>query len=88
MSISAIDGTCAFLCRSVGARRYWKAKGSDPCGVGWVILVSSSSRHQFATIPFVISIWFCFRRFRRLQLSGFAGSGCLHQTLGGRVIFS
>jgi len=38
MSISAIDGTCAFLCRSVGAGRYWKAEGSDPCGVGWVVL--------------------------------------------------
>ena len=38
MSISAIDGTCAFLCRSVGAGRYWKAEGSGPCpcGVGWV----------------------------------------------------
>jgi len=42
MSISAIDGTCAFLCRSVGAERYWKAEGFDPnpcCGVGWVVLV-------------------------------------------------
>ena len=56
MSISAIDETCAFLCRSVGAGRYWKAEGSDPCGVGWVVLGSSSSRHQFATIPFVSSI--------------------------------
>ena len=58
MFISAIDGTCAFLCRSVGAGRYWKAEGSDPCacGVGWLVLVSSSSRHQFATIPFVSSM--------------------------------
>ena len=58
MSISAINGTCAFLCRSVGAGRYWKAEGSDPCacGVGWLVLVSSSSRHQFATIPLVSSM--------------------------------
>jgi len=53
MSISAIDGTCAFLYQTVSAGRYWKAKGSDPCGVGWVVLVSSSNRHQFATILLV-----------------------------------
>ena len=89
MSISVIDGTCAFLCRSVGAGRYWKAEGSDPRGVGWVVLVSSSSRHQFSTIPLVSSmVLFSFSAFPPSSAEWLRWFWLSPSNLGGRVIFS